>query len=43
MWLADAFKESGTINAKDVDELLFTDDVGEAFDFITTKLGSGEL
>jgi len=36
----DAFKGSGTINGRDVDELLFTDDVHEAFDFITSHLGS---
>ena len=33
-----AFSESGTIAQKDVDELLFTDDVDEAFDYITKHL-----
>ena len=33
-----AFAESGTIAQKDVDELLFTDDVDEAFEFITERL-----
>ena len=33
-----AFEESGTIAKKDVDELLFTDDVDEAFEYITERL-----
>jgi len=36
----DAFKASGTINPRDVDELLFTDDVDEAFEYIVERLGS---
>jgi len=39
----DAFKQSGTINGRDVDELLFTDDVDEAFEYITERLGSHGL
>ena len=36
----DAFKRSGTIAASDVDDLLFTDCVDEAFDHITSRLRS---
>jgi hypothetical protein len=36
----DAFKASGTINNRDVEELLFTDSVDEAFEYITRRLGS---
>ena len=35
-----AFDEAGVINAKDVDELLFTDSVDEAFDHIIKAIGS---
>jgi len=34
------FCEHGTANQRDVDELLFTDSVDEAFDFITERVGS---
>lgn len=34
-----AFAESGTIKKHDVDTLLFTDDVDEAFEYITQQLG----
>ena len=33
----------GVINPKDVDELLFTDDVQEAFDYIVKSLEAGPL
>jgi len=33
-----ALADSGTINQRDVDELLFTDDVDEAFAFLTSHL-----
>jgi len=36
----DAFKESGTIAGRDVDELLFTDSVDEAFEYITSRLAT---
>ena len=36
----EAFAEMGTIAKRDVDELLFTDDVDEAFDYITERLGA---
>jgi predicted Rossmann-fold nucleotide-binding protein len=36
----DAFKDAGVINQRDVDELLFTDDVDEAFDFLVNTLGA---
>ena len=35
-----ALAKYGVIAQQDVEELLFTDDVDEAFAFITTKLGS---
>ena len=33
----------GVINPKEVDELLFTDDVQEAFDYIVRSLEAGPL
>lgn len=36
----DAFNEAGVINGSDVDELLFTDSVDEAFDHIVQRLGT---
>ena len=36
----DAFAKSGTVAQKDVDELLFTDCIDEAFQFITERIGS---
>jgi len=36
----DAFGDAGVINQRDVDELLFTDDVDEAFDFLVNTLGA---
>jgi len=36
----DAFEEAGVINQKEIDELLFTDDVDEAFTFLVTALGA---
>jgi len=36
----EAFDEAGVINARDVDELLFTDSVDEAFDHIIKAIGS---
>ena len=36
----EAFDEAGVINARDVDELLFTDSVDEAFDHIVKAIGS---
>jgi len=38
-----SFGDYGVINQSDVDELLFTDSVEEAFDFITRSLESGAL
>ena len=35
-----AFAAAGVVNARDVDELLFTDSVDEAFDFITQRIGA---
>jgi len=36
----DAFDEAGVINKRDVDELLFTDSVDEAYEYIVSALGS---
>ena len=36
----EAFGQAGVINRSDVDELLFTDSVDEAFDHIVTAIGS---
>eukprot|EP00668_Euglena_longa_P001943 GGOE01002267.1.p1 GENE.GGOE01002267.1~~GGOE01002267.1.p1 ORF type:complete len:359 (-),score=106.15 GGOE01002267.1:284-1336(-) len=38
-----AMVDLGTISQKDLDELLFTDDVDEAHDFITTSLAPNKL
>ena len=35
----EAFGDAGVINQRDVDELLFTDSVDEAFDYIVKALG----
>jgi len=36
----DAFGDAGVINRRDVDELLFTDSVDEAFEYIVNAVGS---
>eukprot|EP00667_Euglena_gracilis_P014096 EG_transcript_14579 len=38
-----AMVDLGTISQKDVDDLLFTDDVAEAYDFITSSLAPNKL
>jgi len=36
----EAFDDAGVINQRDVDEILFTDSVNEAFDYIVQAIGS---
>lgn len=38
-----AMVDLGTISQKDVDDLLFTDDVAEAYEFITSSLAPNKL